>query len=527
MNTRKRTQRPSGPVVGGIRPVSRSRHGHTPRSRRPRTSFRRMMIIFSVLAIAIGGFTILQWQVFSRGSHVGATTTSLTGPAGHANGVSADSRGSRRTGPPAPTGLTADAVRPRRVNLSWRADPRSAAVARYYIYRDGIDIGTSRIARFADVGVKPATAYSYRIRARNRAGRFGAASKVVSVSTPQAASSPSPTSSPPSTPGSSPTPIPSSSSGPPSGFPDATNTGYENAPGYPGSLKDCNSVVIRSNTTYQFCDFSHGLTVGSAGYHPTNVTFIGCRFASNLVNDANVADYGARIVFSYDTFEPSTVPSGPGPTSPATAAIANGLGYQYGIDQRYAGALTVDHADFWGFEEAIQIADSSMAAPVVVSNSWIHNPRSPGSSDHTDGILENYGGLSYMVFDHNSIVGDGNTNALALQGAAGYSHITISNNYFSGYGYMVNSGADTKSSDMVFTGNVWGTDIEPIFGPLYGNAMYVTPGLGSVWSGNRIYVKPGTTWMAEGNNGLFWWPGDGNPSSPRQIVGHRSDYRGP
>jgi hypothetical protein len=36
-----------------------------------------------------------------------------------------------------------------------------------------------------------------------------------------------------------------------------------------------------------------------------------------------------------------------------------------------------------------------------------------------------------------------------------------------------------------------------------------------------------STWMAAGNNGLFWWPGDGNPSGPGQIIGHSSDYPGP
>jgi hypothetical protein len=57
--------------------------------------------------------------------------------------------------------------------------------------------------------------------------------------------------------------------------------------------------------------------------------------------------------------------------------------------------------------------------------------------------------------------------------------------------------------------------------------MFTTPGLGGVWRGNKLHVRPGTTWMAAGNNGLFWWPGDGNPSDPGQIIGHSSDYPGP
>jgi hypothetical protein len=247
------------------------------------------------------------------------------------------------------------------------------------------------------------------------------------------------------------------------------------------------------------------------------------------VVNANVADYGSHIVFSYVTFEPSTVAAGPGPSSPYANPIAQNRGYQYGIDQRYSGSLTVDHANFWGFAQAIEFGHSSQARPVVVSNSWIHNPRSPSGSsglDHTDGILENYGGLSYMVFHHNSIVGNGNTNALALQGRTPYRHVTITNNYFSGYGYMVNSGSDTKSPGMVFVGNVWGTDFRPVWGPLYGGAMYNTRGLGGRWARNIIRVRSGTKWMSKRNNGLYWWPIDGDPSNSHQVIGHKRDWPG-
>jgi hypothetical protein len=388
-----------------------------------------------------------------------------------------------------------------RVKLDWRPLAAGTAVT-YQVYRDGKAIGTSTKARFYDTTVRPATTYTYAVSALTAAGQPGALSAAVKVTTPRRPRKPAPVLD--------------------LGFAGAANTGYENAPGYPGRLTDCGSAV-QSNSTYKYCDFAGGLAIGNG---LADVTFIGCRFASNAVGDADVADYGDGIKFLYDTFEPSTVPPGPGPTSPQAPAIANGQGYQYGIDQRANGSLTVDHSDFWGFEEAIQIGYSSQSKPVVVSSSWIHNPRDPGSSDHTDGILESYGGLSYMTFDHNTIVGNGNTNALALQGQ-NYDHITITGNYFSGYGYMVNSGANGRSTNMVFTDNVWGSDIKPTFGPLYGGTMYITPGLGGVWHGNTIHVGQGTAWMAAGNNGLFWWPTDGNPSGPGQIFGHSRDYPGP
>jgi hypothetical protein len=311
----------------------------------------------------------------------------------------------------------------------------------------------------------------------------------------------------------------------PAGLAGASNTGYTHAPGYGGSLRGCGSITIQSNTTYKGCDFPDGLTIGSSTSHPTNVTFIGDRFGSNAIVSANVFDYGSNVTFNYDTFEPNTVAPSTELTSPTASAIGYTQGYQYGIDQVYDGALTVDHSDIWGFGNAIQIGYSSQSEPVNVSNTWIHNPRNPGGVDHTDGILENYGHLSYMVFNHDTIVGDGNTNALALQGPD-YSHITITNNYFAGYGYMVNSGGNSDSTDMTFTGNTWGTDIKPAYGPLYGAAMYTTPGLGGVWKDNKIAVVSGTTWMAGGNNGLYWWPTDGNPSRPSQIVGHTTDYPG-
>jgi chitodextrinase len=443
-----------------------------------------------------------QIRAHDKAGHVSAPTAafSVTTPRG------------RAVAPTVPTGLTAKAVSPTRVELSWRPATRRASFVRYSVYRNGRKIGASKINSFQDANARPATAYSYRISAGDAVGRVSRRSKAAKVTTPAVAGQPS--SSPTGTSG-------------PSAFPGATNTGYENAPGYPGSLKDCDRIVIRSDSTYQYCNFSDGLSVGSANKHLTNVRFVGCRFASNAVDDANVADYGDGIVFSYDTFEPNAVPASSEPTSPHAEAIANGQGYQYGIDQRYSGALTVDHSDFWGFAEAIQFGYSSQAKPLIVSNTWIHNPRNPGRVDHSDGILENYGGLSYMVFNHNTIVGDGNTNALALQGGVGYSHVTITNNYFSGYGYMVNSGADSKSTYMVFTGNVWGTDFEPYWGPLYGDAMYTTPGLDGVWRDNTIHVQLGGTWMSERNNGMYWWPTDGNPSNSSQIVGHKTDYRGP
>lgn len=456
--------------------------------------------------------TTYRYQVRAAGG--GNTASVATAP------LTVTTRGKR---PAAPGALTAQAVSSTHVHLSWSKVAGPAAV-RYQIFRNRKRIGTSAATSFDDPHVRPATKYTYAVRARYGRGMVGLGSKIVSVTTPAKDAPQGRT--PPGAPG-SPGGPPGSGSPDPAGFPGAGNTGYANAPGYPGHLKNCNNEAIRSGTTYEYCYFPGGLSVGTGSEHPSNIKFIGCLFASNAVDNANVDDYGNNIVFSYDSFGPSAALTESEQLSPGSTPVANNQGYQYGINQGSSGALTIDHADFWGFAEAVQFGSSDSASPVVISNSWIHNARDPANVDHTDGILENYGGLSYMVFDHNTIVGDGNTNALALQGGTPYGHVSITNNYFSGYGYMVNSGSDTHSTDMTFTGNVWGTDIKPYYGPLYGDAMYTTPGLGGVWANNTIDVRDGTTWMAKGNNGLFWWPTDGNPSSSSQIIGHKTDYRGP
>jgi hypothetical protein len=309
----------------------------------------------------------------------------------------------------------------------------------------------------------------------------------------------------------------------PAGWPGAQNTGYRNAPGYPGALQpysptpiagnDC-SGPITSGKTYSFCLFENGFRVGDASTHPTGVTFVGCRFTSNSLDDANVATHGDDIVFDYCSFEPSQSAAPPTPYS---------NGYQYGIDQRYDGKLTVDHSDFWGWGNAIQIGFSSQAKPLTIANSWFHDARDDGGIDHTDAILENYGGpgFSYMTFHHNTIVSVGNTNGLALQNGndAGYDHTTVTENYFSGFGYTVNLGGGKTITNTVFTDNVWGTDLQQTYFNYYGPW---TPNAANAntWRRNTVhYAAAGTRLQGDDPNGyvvqasddgMYWVPtGDG------------------
>ena len=182
------------------------------------------------------------------------------------------------------------------------------------------------------------------------------------------------------------------------------------------------------------------------------------------------------------------------------------------LDQRgIQGQITVDHSDFWGWGNGIQFGRSSQAKPFVVRNSWFHDARKDGGIDHTDAILENYGGASYMVFDHNTIVSDGNTNGLALQNGnqTGYTNVTITNNYFSGFGYTINMcGYFQGCANITFTDNTFGTDIKPVWGALYG----WSDGSGNLWRRNKWHVVPGGYYSNNTDDGSYWWP-DGTLST--------------
>ena len=286
------------------------------------------------------------------------------------------------------------------------------------------------------------------------------------------------------------------------GFPNASNTGYKVAPGYPGTLSTC-SLPIKSNTTYKFCNFPSGLGVGAANSRVSNVTFIGCRFASNAKTDANVAIYGNNITFDYSSFEPSAVSKAP---------VAYAQGYQYGIDVRGAGKITIDHSDFWGWGNGIQFGQSTQAQPLVIRNTWFHDARSDGGGvDHTDAILSNEGGPSYMVFDHNTIASVGNTQGLALQTESrGYDHVTITNNYFSGFGYTVAIGETIPSTNITFTGNVFGTDFKPVWGPLYSSTNWSSSG--NHWRNNKWRVVAGSYYTPTSDDGKYFLP-NGSKSS--------------
>lgn len=98
------------------------------------------------------------------------------------------------TPPTAPAGLTAAAVSPSQVDLSWSpaTDPESG-ISRYRIYRDGARVGEASGTSFSDTGLEPGKAYAYRVSAVNGEGMEGPAAGEAQAETPGARDATPPT----------------------------------------------------------------------------------------------------------------------------------------------------------------------------------------------------------------------------------------------------------------------------------------------------------------------------------------------
>ena len=83
--------------------------------------------------------------------------------------------GSADTTPPTvPTGLSATANGPARVDLAWTASTDAVGVQGYKIYRGGTYLTTTASTTFADTGLSPSTLYSYTVSAIDGAGNASA-----------------------------------------------------------------------------------------------------------------------------------------------------------------------------------------------------------------------------------------------------------------------------------------------------------------------------------------------------------------
>ena len=105
----------------------------------------------------------------------------------------------------------------------------------------------------------------------------------------------------------------------------------------------------------------------------------------------------------------------------------------------------------WGFGNGIQLAGSSAAHPVQITDNYIHDASANGGGVcRVDGILSNNGGtgMEYITVSGNTIVLlPSDTNCIGFQcvegtGGSPYANLTITNNYISGDNTSVDVGTD-------------------------------------------------------------------------------------
>lgn len=85
--------------------------------------------------------------------------------------------------PSAPTNVKASNITANQVQLDWTASTDNIGVTGYQILRDGVVVGTAKGTTYSDSGLKPATSYSYQIKATDRAGNVSLGSASLAVKT--------------------------------------------------------------------------------------------------------------------------------------------------------------------------------------------------------------------------------------------------------------------------------------------------------------------------------------------------------
>jgi hypothetical protein len=303
---------------------------------------------------------------------------------------------------------------------------------------------------------------------------------------------------------------------------------------YTGYVFTGPQTISGSYIQFVSCDFNSG--TGGVLVSGSNITFTGSRFQSNSTGNYNVQTTGSNITFSYSSFTPlaSFYTSPPGSVWPSAGAGKNTTtqttdvnaingndGYEYGINITSGGPVTVDHSDFWGFGNAVVFYATTQQ--INITNNWIHDAVNASPQGyHTDGAgyINGGAGPSNLLIQGNTIASLGNTQGLAFQGASsGYNNIQIIGNYFSGFGYTAAAApggvALTNSS---ITSNVFGTDIEPVWNPLYGASW--NGASSSTWACNKIAFAAGTSWTdgdgwtpSSSLNGQYWVPSSAITSS--------------
>lgn len=92
--------------------------------------------------------------------------------------------GSDTSAPTAPTLLSVVPVAPTQVDVTWSAATDDIQVAGYRVFRDSVQIATTTLLSYNDVGLTPSTTYSYYIDAFDLSFNFSSTSAQLSTTTP-------------------------------------------------------------------------------------------------------------------------------------------------------------------------------------------------------------------------------------------------------------------------------------------------------------------------------------------------------
>jgi hypothetical protein len=321
-------------------------------------------------------------------------------------------------------------------------------------------------------------------------------------------------------------------------WPDFSNTGYANTPAnagglglgaYPGKLTDyapgmsagkALRLEFPDNSVISYKRFL-GLKVLIYG---DNLTFVGCLFEGTNPNDNLVQIYSDNnIKFLYSTFKPNSYAMPPGNDGTVSSSHSKpgtpfDKSWQLATTMKEAVAV-MDHNDIWGNAGMIMVTGFP-GRPSTWTNNYIHD-MADTSHDvyHHDGIgPQSEGNGGPMIVDHNTLASLGNTNGLALQGSGVYDHISVTNNYVSGWGYALSIGVTNNATNITVTDNVFSAELEQLYGFLYGN-IWGGSARGSTWRRNLIQARTGdgNRTYTTADHGKYLWPSGQT---------HATDYTG-
>jgi chitodextrinase len=103
-----------------------------------------------------------------------------SGPSGV---VSATTIAQDTTPPSPPANLTATAISPAQINLSWTASTDNVGVTGYAVFRNSTQVGTSLATSYADTGLVAGATYTYTVAALDAAGNVSTQSAAASATT--------------------------------------------------------------------------------------------------------------------------------------------------------------------------------------------------------------------------------------------------------------------------------------------------------------------------------------------------------